>query len=388
MDFAFTKDQELIRSSVREFLKKECPKDRIRELKGDEKGYDPKVWKKMVKLGFQGLVIPEEYGGTEGEFHDLVIFMEEAGRNILPSPFFSTVCLCSLALLAYGNADQKKKYLPKIANKGAIWSLAIKEESDSYDASDIKLRAELQGDSSVLDGKKLFVPYANSADHLLVVARTSDDKSGKTGLTVFIVDGKSPGLETEIIPTVSHDTRCEVRFNGVTVPKENVLGEKGRGWEIVDDILKAGAVLKSAEISGSAQAVMDITIRYARERHQFDKPIGAFQSIQHRLVEHACEIDGLKNLVYTAADSVNTGNPSKLLCSMAKLKANQVHHRVCHEGIIIHGAIGWTDEMDIGQYHLQTKAFENDCGTTEDHLERIASELEDNYEPEFLCNEV
>ena len=101
-------------------------------------------------------------------------------------------------------------------------------------------------------------------------------------------------------------------------------------------------------------------------------------------MEHACEIDGLKNLVYKAADSVKTGDPSKLLCSMAKLKANQVHHRVCHEGIIIHGAIGWTDEMDIGQYHLQTKAFENDCGTTEIHVERIASELEGNYEPEFL----
>jgi alkylation response protein AidB-like acyl-CoA dehydrogenase len=386
MDFAFSKDQELIRSSVREFLKKECPKDSVRELKGSEKGYDPKVWKKMVKLGFQGLVIPEEYGGTEGELYDLVIFMEEAGRNVFPSPYFSTVCLCSMPLMEYATAEQKKKYLPKIAAKGAIWSLALKEETDSFESGDIRLRADLQGDEYVLNGKKLFVPYANSADHLLVVARTADE-AGEAGITVFIVDCKSAGLEIEIIPTVSHDTRCEVRFNDVKVPGADILGEQGRGWQIVDYILKAGALLKSAEISGSAQAVLDITTRYARERHQFDKPIGSFQSIQHRLVDHLCDIDGLKNLVYEAAETINSGNPSKRLCSMAKLKANQVHHRVCHEGIIIHGAIGWTEEMDIGQYHLQTKEFENDCGTSEVHAERIAEEFEENYEPEFLCNE-
>jgi alkylation response protein AidB-like acyl-CoA dehydrogenase len=387
MDFAFSKDQELIRSSVREFLKKEFPKDLIRELRGNEKGYDPKVWKKMVKLGFQGLVIPEEYGGTEGEFYDLVVFMEEAGRNILPAPFFSTVCICSMALLEFGTDEQKKKYLPKIANKGTIWSLALKEESDSYEAGDIRLRADLKGDAYVLNGKKLFVPYANSADHLLVVARTGDNQTGETGITLFIVDSKSGGLETEIIPTVSHDTRCEVRFKDVTVPKENILGEPDRGWEIVDYVLKVGALLKSAEISGSAQAVVDIATNYARERVQFDKPIGSFQVIQHRLVDHLCEIDGLKNLVYEGAESINSGNPSKRLCSMAKLKANKVHHQVCHEGVIIHGAIGWTEEMDIGQYHLQTKAFENDCGTSEVHVERIAQEFEENYEPEFLSIE-
>jgi len=381
MDFSFSKDQELIRSSVREFLKKECPKDSIRELKGDEKGYDPKTWKKMVKLGFQGLVIPEEYGGTEGEFFDLVIFMEEAGRNILPAPFFSTVCLCAMPLMEFATKEQKKKYLPKIATKGAIWSLALKEEADGCEPEDIRLRAYIQDDVYVLNGKKLFVPYANSADHLLVVARTADDE---TGISVFIVDRKSAGLEIEIIPTVSHDTRCEVRFSDVKATKEDILGEPGRGWEIIDYILKVGAVLKSAEISGSAQAVVDITTRYARERVQFDKPIGSFQSIQHRLVDHLCDIDGLKNLVYEAAETINLGNPSKRLCSMAKLKANQVHHRVCHEGVIIHGAIGWTEEMDIGQYHLQTKAFENDCGTSEIHAERIAEEFEENYEPDFL----
>ncbi len=387
MDFSFTKDQEMIRSSVREFLKKECPKEKIRELKGGEKGFDPKVWKKMVRLGFLGLVIPEEYGGTEGNIFDLVIFMEEAGSNILPAPYFSTVCLCSMVLLAYGTDEQKEKYLPKIVNKGAIWSLAIKEASDSYEMGDISLSADLRGDRYVLNGEKLFVPYANSADYLLVAARTDDVEAVEGGITLFIVDAKSPGLETQIIPTVSHDVRCEVAFNDVEVPSENILGESGRGGAIVDYLLKVGAVLKSAEVSGSSKAVLDITTRYARQRVQFEKPIGSFQALQHRLVEHMGEVEGLKNLVYEAADTIAAGNPSRRLCSMAKLKANQVHHRVCHEGVIIHGAIGWTDEMDIGQYHLQTKAFENDCGTSELHIERIAAEFEDNYVPEFLSLE-
>jgi alkylation response protein AidB-like acyl-CoA dehydrogenase len=320
----------------------------------------------------------------EGEFFEMVIFMEEAGRNILPAPYFSTVCLCAPLLLKYGTAEQKKRYLPSIANRGTIWSLAIDEEADNYEPEGIKLGADLQDREYILNGTKLFVPYANSADHFLVVARTNSDEASEAGITVFIVDAKNVRLDIEVIPTVAHDTRCEVRFNDIRVPEENILGELGKGWEMVDYILETGAVLKSAEVSGSAHAVVDLATRYASQRIQFDKPIGSFQAIQHRLVDHVCDIDGLKNLVYEAAETINSGNPSRLLCSMAKLKANQVHHRVCHEGIIIHGAIGWTEEMDIGQYHLQTKAFENDCGSSQVHAERIATEFEHNYEPDFL----
>ena len=166
MDYTFTKDQEMIKKSAKEFFVKECPKERVRELKEDPRAYDPKMWQKMVELGFQGLMIPEEFGGMQGDFMELMIFMEEMGRNIVPCPFFTTVVECALPLLEFGTDSQKKNFLPGIAEKGAIWSLAQAEQAADLDAADINLAAEADGGDFVLSGTKLFVPYATEADYL------------------------------------------------------------------------------------------------------------------------------------------------------------------------------------------------------------------------------
>ncbi|MFC1895095.1 acyl-CoA dehydrogenase family protein [Thermodesulfobacteriota bacterium] len=383
MDFGFAKDQDLLRKSAKEFFEKECPKERVRELKEDEKGYDPKTWKKMVDLGFVGLAIPEEFGGTEGQYLDLMIFMEEMGRNIVPCPYFTTVALCSLLLLEFATKKQKEQHLPAIAEKGQIWSLAINEEASDWEASDVRMSAVAKGDSYVLNGVKLFVPYANVAEKLLVVVRTGDGAASQEGITVFIVDAKAPGITCEVIPTTARDMRCELAFKNVSVAKENVLGTVGKGWDVVDHIIQRATVLKCAEMSGGAQGALDITVKYARERIQFDKPIGSFQAVQHRLVELLTEVEGLKYIVYEAAWNIDEGHPSRMLNSIAKAKANHVYHRVCFNGIFTHGAIGWTEEMDIGLYHIRTKSYDFDCGGADYHRERIAVELE-NLQPAFL----
>jgi len=194
MDFELAKDQEMIKKSAREFFEKECPKEKVRELKEDPIGYDPGMWKKMVKLGFPGLAIPEEYRGTEGEFLDLMILMEEIGRNIVPSPFYSTVVLCSIPMVEFGTEKQKKKFLPGIAEKGSVWAFAHTEQMADYKASDIRLSAKRKGDGFTLDGTKLFVPYANSADNFLVTARTTESENPEEGVTLFLVDAKSEGI--------------------------------------------------------------------------------------------------------------------------------------------------------------------------------------------------
>ena len=382
MDFDFSKDQNMIRKSVREFLEKECPKDRVRELKDDEKGYDPTVWRKMAELGFLSLVIPEQYDGMGGEYLEAMIFMEEAGRYLLPSPYFSTVALCGLPILRFGTDAQKKEFLAKMAN-GQIWSLALTEASGGYEASGVALAANQENGKYVLSGTKLFVPYANAAEKLLVVARTRDSRDPEEGLTVFAVDASDPGISLEVIPTTARDKRCEVKFDKVIAPAESVLGEVDEGWAIVDYILQHATVLKCAEMSGGAQAVLDITNKYARERIQFDKPIGSFQAIQHMLANMLIWVEGLKYLVYEAAWRINAGIPSRGLISMAKVKANTVYQKVCVDGIYIHGAIGFTEEMDVGLYHLRTKAMEFDLGGSEFHRERIARELE-QQQPIFL----
>jgi alkylation response protein AidB-like acyl-CoA dehydrogenase len=383
MDFALKKDQELIKKSAREFFEKECPKDKVRELKEDLKGYDPKMWKKMISLGFLGLVIPEQYGGTEGEFIDLMLFMEEIGRNIVPSPFFSTVVLCGMPILEFGTDEQKDAFLPEIAEKGKIWSFAQTEQEANHEPSEINLTATLNNNEYHLNGTKLFVPFASVSNCFLVVARTAEKKDAEHGITLFLVDSKSHGIEIEMMPTTARDNRCEVKFNNVKVPKKNILGELDNGWKIVDYIFQNSAILKAAEMAGGAQAVFSIINQYAKERKQFGKPIGSFQAVQFKLVDLLTDIDELKYLVHEAAWHMNAGKPSRALNSMAKAKANAVYHDVCYHGIFLHGAIGWTEEMDIGLYHLRTRSLEFDGGGTGLHMEKIAKELE-SYEPDFL----
>ncbi|MBU2644686.1 acyl-CoA/acyl-ACP dehydrogenase [bacterium] len=383
MDYSIGKEQEMLRKSAREFFEKECPKEKVRELKTDPRAYDPKMWKKMVKLGFQGLAIPEEFGGMDGDFVELALFMEEVGRNIVPMPYYSTVALCALPLMAYGSDKQKEAFLPGIAEKGDIWTLAQTEDKGNNEASEIQLTAEEKDDTYLLNGTKIFVPYAHVATRMLVAARTSNEDDPQTGVTLFIVDPKHDGIRIEGIPTVARDGRCGVVFENVQVAKADILGPVDEGWDILDDIQQQGALLKAAEMSGGAQAAFEIVLAYAKERKQFDKPIGQYQAVQFRLVDMRTDLDSLKYMVRKAAWHIAAGKPSRLLNSAAKAKANEVYDNVGHYGIYLHGAIGWTEEMDIGLYHLRTRSMIYDCGGTDLHLEIIARELEEKV-PDFI----
>ncbi len=375
VDFGFTKDQEMIRKSVRQFIDKECPKESVRALKTDARGYDPKVWQKMVELGFQGMAIPEKYEGMGGEYLELMIFMEEVGRNLLPCPFFATVAMCALPIQQFGNESQKQAILPAIAN-GQIWTLAVMEAKADFEAAGLLLNAQKEGERYLLNGTKLFVPFAKAAEKMLVVGRTNDQGQAREGLTVFIVDAAATGITLNLIPTAARDQRYEICFDNVAVSVNDVLGKVDKGYDIIEYLLRDAAVLKCAEMSGGAQAVLELTRRYARDRIQFGKPIGALQAIQHKLANTFIGVEGLKNLVYKAAWHINAGVQCKDLVSMAKVKANTVYQQTCIDGITIHGAIGFTEEMDVGLYHLRTKAHEFDLGGSEFHRERMMQELE------------
>ncbi|MBU2512912.1 acyl-CoA/acyl-ACP dehydrogenase [bacterium] len=370
MDLALTKDQEMIQKSSREFFKKECPYEKTRQVKVTAPGYDKKMWKKMVNLGYLGIIFPEQYGGSDGEFIELTLLMEEVGRAIAPSPFFSTM-QCGLPILTYGSEEQKEVYLPGIAEKGDTWSLAHSEQSGGYRISDIQLKAVSDGDGFVLNGVKLFVPYASTSSRLLVSARTSTNN-----ISVFMVDPKTEGIRIETMPTIARDDRGEVSFVNVRVPKSNILGDIDNGDIIIDTIIQQSSVLKAAEMYGGARAAFNLTVNYTKERKQFNRKLASFQVVQHRLVNLLTDIDGLKYLVYKAAWSIATQNPDRILNSAAKIKANSVHTDVCRQGMYLHGAIGWTEEMDIGLYHLQTRAMNFDGGGSDLHREQIACELE------------
>jgi len=375
MDFGFSEQQEMLRTMARDFLTKECTKAKVRELDKDKLGYSPQMWKNMANLGWQGLVFPEKYGGTEASFVDLVVILEEMGRNITPGPFFSSIALCALPILEFGTEEQKEKYLSQIANGEAIWTLALTEPSASYEPSEITMNANAKGDNYILNGEKIFVADAHIANFLLVVARTAKSNNPEEGITLFIVDAKNPSLAIEHIPTMAGDRQFQVMFNKVNVSKASILGTVDKGWDIVNYILQRAAVLKCAEISGACQAVLDMTSTYAKERIQFDRPIGSFQAVQHKLADMLIDVEAIQYLLYQAACGIADGEPSQLQISIAKAKASEAYQNICIDGITAHGAIGFTYDHDIGLYYRRVRAAEFAAGNVDLHKELIAVEL-------------
>ena len=363
----------MLRVMARDFLAAECPKVKTKIIERDEKGFDPRVWRRMAELGWMGLVLPEQYGGSGAGFMDVVVLMEEMGRNILPGPFFSTVALAALPIMDFASDGQKSRYLPGIASGDKVWSFAIEESGEDTGYSRIKTSALKVDSGYVLKGEKAFVPYGNSADYMLVTATVSQGSTRDKGPTLFVVDARKPGVEIEIIPTITGEVQCQVRFKGVNLTEDDVLGVQGEAGPLVEQILCKAALLKCAEVSGACQAVLDMTNTYAKERIQFGKPIGAFQVIQHRLVDMLIDAEGLQYLVYRAAWLMDSGLPCADEVAVAKVKANEVYQRVALDGVKIHGAIGFSMDHDIGMYYrrvLAAKFFPHD---TDHYLEKVAA---------------
>lgn len=372
MDFDYTEQQNMLKTMAMDFLSRECPKVRVRELEKTEIGYDPEVWAKMVELGWQGLIIPEQYGGMGAEFLDLIVLMEEMGRNIFPSPFFSTIGLCTIPLIKYGNKRQKSNYLPLIASGKNIWALAIIERSGFLHPAEIKCEAVYDGDDYIINGEKWFSQYAHVADWLIVICRTGLEEDD---ITAFIVSNGTRNIKIDRIPTIAGEGYCRVRFKGVKVSPQNILGRLSRGWKVVEYLTEYATVLKCAEVAGACRAVLDMTGNYAKERIQFEKPIGSFMAVQHKLVDMLIEVEGLQYLVYQAAWLLSTKGSADLYTAIAKAKADEVYQRVCIDGIKIHGAIGFTMDHDIGCYFRRVKGAEFVLGDREMRLDKIARNM-------------
>jgi len=375
MNLDFTEEQEMLRTTARDFLTKECPKALVRELEEDEKGYSPELWRKMAELGWMGLVLPEEYDGMGMEFMDLIILLEEMGRNILPGPFFSTVVLGGLPILAAGTKEQKEEFLPKVASGEMILTLALTEPSARYDAAGVATTAVAQDDSFVLNGTKLFVENAHIADYMICVARTKEGASPEEGITLFLVDAKSPGIKCEVVPTIALDKLCEVVLENVIVPRKNMLGELNRGWPIVARTLEQATVAKCAEMIGGAQAALDMTVAYVKERVQYGRPIGSFQVIQHYCANMWINVDTGRSILYEAAWKVGEGLPAATEVAVAKGWINEAYNFVTERGVQCHGAIGTTRDHDIGLYYRRAKAAELAFGDSDTQREAVAQQI-------------
>src|SRR3984893_16847501 len=357
MDFAFSEEQEMLRRSARDFLAKECGSKVVRKLMEGPDPYDPVLWRKMADLGWTALGIPEQYGGV-GSFLDLVVVLEEAGRALMPGPFFATMGLAVPALIEAGTEAQKKEVLGAIAQGSARATLALTETSGGWDAGSVTLTAKPSGGGWKLDGVKLFVPDAEAADYLVVAARTRGE--GEDGISLFLVKGRPDGMTVTALKTLDMTRRWnEVRFDGVELSGDALMGAPHKAWPALKRALEWATGALCAEMVGGAQKVLEASTEYAKTRHQFGKPIGIYQAVSHKLADMLVLSESGRSATYYAAWAVEAVAPDRALASsMAKAYVSDAYRKVAGDGIQVHGGIGFTWEHDMHLYFKRAKASE------------------------------
>jgi len=376
MDLGLTEIQQMLKNSAREFLSQECPLTLVREMEEDDRGYTDELWRQISGLGWPGIAFPEQYGGTGGSFLDLTVLLEEIGRSLTPGPFFSTVVLGGFTVLDAGTDTQKQSILPGICSGQTLMTLALTEASATYEPWGIETTATREGDGFRIDGQKLFVPDAHAATVMLVAARTSQSGNPAQGITLFLVNADTPGLTVNQLSTISSDRQCEVALEGVTVPAQAVLGEEDGGWPIIQRTLQRAVAGKCVEMMGGADAVVEMTVEYAKQRTQFGRPVGTFQAVQHHCANMATDVEGCRQIAYQAAWKISEGEPAEREVAMAKAWVSAAYQRVCNLAHQCHGAIGFTKEHDLQLYTRRAKVQELTYGDVNFHKEIAMREIE------------
>jgi alkylation response protein AidB-like acyl-CoA dehydrogenase len=370
MDVRFSDEQELLRASAREFLAAECPMRRVREIAEDPGGLPAALWQRMAGLGWTGLPFPESVGGSGLGLLDLAVLLEEMGRTLLPGPYFSSVLLGGLSVALGGSEAQRARWLSDLARGDTRATLALCEESGSWDPDAIGLCAEPWGDGYRLSGSKHFVPDAQGADWMVVAARTRPDGA----IALLVVDGSGPDVHVEPTQLVDSTRRFgAVRFDGVAVPGDRVLPGGATALERVLDWARVGLC---SEMLGGAERVLEMSVGYARTREQFGRPIGSFQAIQHRCADMLVALEGAKSATWYAAWALEAGEPDgPLAAAMAKAYVSDAYARIAGDGIQIHGGLGFTWEQDLHLYFRRAKLCERLFGDAAWNRERIAKRL-------------
>ena len=375
MNFGFSEEQELLRKTARDFLAEHAPMKRVREFLDGPESVDAALWMRLAELGWTGLTLPEEHGGAGLSMVDLCIVLEELGRSLAPVPFLPTA-LAGSAILALGSEEQRRARLPDIAAGRVRATLAVTEERGSDEPGDISLAASREADGWRLEGSKLFVPDAQAADLLLVLARTGGE--GESGIAAFLVPTGSGGLS--VSPMRSMDLLrplSRVDFAGVRVSEQELLGGATDTWPAIARVLDGARVMICAEMVGGAEKCLEDSVRYAKERVQFGKPIGVNQAIKHKCADMLFQVESARSITYYAAWAAGADEQeAPLAAAMAKAYTSDAYRHVSAENIQIHGGVGFTWEYDCHLYFKRAKSDEVWLGDGTRQRERVASLLQ------------
>jgi alkylation response protein AidB-like acyl-CoA dehydrogenase len=355
MDLDLTEEQEMLREMVRGVCTSYASLETLRELEDDPIGFPADLWKQMAELDLIGLMVPPAYGGSGMSALEGAVVYTELGRALAPSPHFVSAVMAAGVLVRAGTEEQKQEWLPRIVSSDAIVTTAWLEPGNGFGPRGVQARAKPDGNEFVLDGVKWHVPFAQAATAMLVLARSG---GADTDVDLFLVDTNAGGVTREQQLTLGSDAQFAVTLSGVRVPASARIGGTGSGWATWHDAMLDGAIMLAAQAVGGAQYALEITVQYAKDREQFDKPLGAFQAIAHYLADAATAVDGAETLMYEAAWARTTGRPVDRLAPMAKLFACSTFRDVTATAQQIFGGVGFTVEYDIQLYFRRAKQLQ------------------------------
>jgi alkylation response protein AidB-like acyl-CoA dehydrogenase len=374
MALVLNEEQSMLRDSARGLIGDKAPVSHLRRLRdsNDATGFSRDLWRAFAEIGFSGLLVPDEFGGSGLGCVEAGVVMEEIGRTLMPSPFLSTAVLAASALSRGGSAAQKSEHLPRITDGSLLAALAV-DEGAKHRPLQTKMQAVRSGNGFKLNGAKAFVVDGHTADLLIVAARTAGAAGERDGLTLFLVDPKTKGIETERTAMVDSHNAARIVFDNVEVNADGVLGEVDQGGALLEGILNIGRGAVASEMIGVSEEVFGRTVGYLKERKQFGRLIGEFQALQHRAAHLYVEIEitraaVLKALQTLDGDFENAG----AAVAVAKARAGSTATLAVQEGVQMHGGMGMTDQSDIGFFMKRARVCQELFGDANFHADQLA----------------
>jgi pimeloyl-CoA dehydrogenase small subunit len=378
MDFELSDEQRLLKDSVDRLMADRYSFEARKGYLKQPQGWSPELWGRYAELGLLGLPFSEEHGGFGGGPVEIMLVMEAFGRALALEPYLATVVLAGTAIRTGGNAEQQGEILPAITEGRMKLAFAHGERQARYDLTNVMTRAKRDGDGWVLDGAKSVVFHGDSADKLVVSARTSGADDAEDGITLFLVDANAEGVARRGYALRDETRAAELSLTNVAVGAGDVLGELGKGFAIVQAVVEAGIAAMGAETVGAMETMHAMTLDYSRTREQFGRPIGSYQVVQHRLADMLMSMEQGRSMAMLASISLTENDPLERARSiaMAKVGYGQAARYVSQQAIQLHGGIGMTEEYAVGHYFRRCMVIEHTFGDTAYHLGRLAAQVE------------
>lgn len=375
LDLNLTESEEMLKATALDFMKRDAPKEVIQHLQETDTGLTDELWRKVVEMGWLGIIIPEQYGGAGNPLTSAGVLFEAIGAGPLPGPYFSSGILSSLIVLEAGTDEQKQQILPAIAEGKQILTLALTEPDYSWGPGVIRTTATSEGSDFILDGLKLFTMDAQAATHFIVVARTEKESDPAKGISLFLVDRESEGISVTRLPGFLTGRSFEVKLDSVKVPQSAMLGGKDEGWPLLQKSIDKAIPVLCAYKVGGCQAVFDMTLEYSRIRVQFGLPIGRFQRVQDMIINMVTHLDAARWATYEALWKLDTQRPAMESIHLAKALASRAYWEVCTIGHQVFSGVSYSKEHALSFHTRASRSLYNFLGEPTYHRQQIAQLL-------------